>query len=126
MPKIEMDLNPVEFITIDTIGPKGKRVFYLQAGKEGQLVSFIIEKEQAWALAEAIKELIDELDERYDQETSVDLSTLDMTLREPIEPVFRVSQMGLGYDEERELVILVAQEMVPRDEEGEQTRLIPA
>ena len=119
MPKIELDLNPVDFITIDTVGPKGKRVFYLQAGKEEQLFSFVIEKEQAWALSEAIKELIDDLDERYDEQTGVDLGNLDMSLRDPIEPLFRISQMGLGYDEDRQKVILVAQELVVRDEEEE-------
>jgi uncharacterized repeat protein (TIGR03847 family) len=35
-----------------------------------------------------------------------------MALREPIEPVFRVAQMGLGYDEENDRVVLIAQELV--------------
>ncbi len=110
----EIELDPVDFITIDTIGPKGKRIFYLQAGQGSQIVSLVIEKEQAWALGEAIRELIDELDKRDALSTEVNLDTLDMALREPIEPLFRVSQMGLGYDEERKMVILVAQELVTR------------
>ena len=56
MPGAEIELNPVDFITIGTVGPKGKRVFYLQAGHEGQIASMIIEKEQSWALSEAINE----------------------------------------------------------------------
>ena len=116
MPKIEINLNPVDFITINTIGPKGKRVFYLQAGRDEQIVSFVIEKEQAWALSEAIKELVDDLDKRYGESTEADLSAVDMDLREPIEPLFRVAQMGLGYDEERQRVVLVAQELVVQDE----------
>ena len=33
--------------------------------------------------------------------------------------MFRVAQMGLGYDEDRNMVVLVAQELViPRAEEG--------
>lgn len=119
MPNIEIELNPIDFITIGTIGPKGQRVFYLQAGQNEQLVSMVIEKEQSWALSEAIRELIDDLDERIEGGSEVDLSLLDMDLREPIEPIFRVAQMGLGYDEDRDRVVLVAQELVSRDTENE-------
>ncbi|MBC8171645.1 MAG: DUF3090 family protein [Anaerolineae bacterium] len=116
MPNIEIELNAVDFVTIGTIGPKGQRTFYLQAGQENRLVSMIIEKEQSWALSEALRELIDDLDKRYAGETTADLNILDMELREPIEPVFRVAQMGLGYDEDRDRVVLVAQELVPQAE----------
>ncbi len=104
-------LNPVDFITIGTIGPKGKRVFYLQAGYDRQLVSLVIEKEQSWALSEAINEMIDDLDDRYDLDGDAD-DDPDMDLREPIQPMFRVSQMGLGYDEDQDKIVLVAQELV--------------
>lgn len=120
MSNIDIDLNPVEFITIGTIGPKGQRVFYLQAGQENQLVSMVIEKEQSWALSEAIRELVDDIDERLQAETSVTLEGVDMDLREPIEPVFRVAQMGLGYDEERDKVVLVAQELVTPQEDDDE------
>ena len=121
MSNTEIELKPVDFVTIGTIGPKGKRIFHLQAGKEQQIVSLVIEKEQAWALSEAVKELMDDLDERYPdlggEITEIELVALDMDLREPIEPIFRVAQMGLGYDEESNLVVLVAQELVAVEEE---------
>jgi uncharacterized repeat protein (TIGR03847 family) len=120
MPNTEIELKPVDFVTIGTIGPKGKRVFHLQAGKDNQIVSLIIEKEQAWALSEAVKELIDDLDERYSERShesgSLDIDTIDMDLREPIEPLFRVAQMGLGYDEENDLIVLVAQELITAED----------
>lgn len=115
MPDVEIELNPADFITIGTVGPKGRRVFYLQAGQGDQVVSMIIEKEQSWALSEAIKELIDDLDDRYGKVPAPPSS--DMDLRDPIEPMFRVSQMGLGYDEDQDRVVLVAQELVLRSEE---------
>lgn len=126
MAGVEIELNPADFVTIGTVGPKGKRVFYLQAGQENQLVSMIVEKEQSWALSQAIDELIEDLDKRYDTETEpeIDLSGIDMDLREPIEPVFRVSQMGLGYDEDQDKIVLVAQELVIRDDEEEQDPLL--
>ncbi|MBA3873326.1 MAG: DUF3090 family protein [Chloroflexota bacterium] len=110
----EIELNPVDFITIGTIGPRGQRIFHLQSGQGRQLVSLIIEKEQARALSEAIKEMLEDLDKRSPDAlgSTVNLSGVDMDLREPIEPVFRVAQMGLGYDEDHDLVVLVAQELV--------------
>lgn len=112
MPHIEIELNPVDFITVGTVGPRGKRVFHLQAAKGVQLVSMIIEKEQAWALGEAIRELVEDLDSRLGASEQPGGGKLDMELREPIEPVFRVAQMGLGYDEDRNMVVLVAQELI--------------
>lgn len=128
MPNTEIELNPVDFITVGTIGPKGQRMFHLQAGKDKQLVSLIIEKEQAWALSEAIRELIDDLAKRFTgRETpEVDMTGFDMDLREPIEPIFRVAQMGLGYDEDRDMVVLVAQELVvPEGEDDEEENADP-
>lgn len=125
MPGIEIELNPVDFITVGTIGPKGRRVFHLQAGQGPRIVSLIIEKEQAWALSEAIRELVEDLDERYGGPTAPLLGEVDMDLREPIEPVFRVSQMGLGYDEDRNMVVLVAQELVAGGEEEDLEQVKP-
>ena len=42
-----------------------------------------------------------------------------MDLREPIEPLFRVAQMGLGYDEENDLIVLVAQELIAAEDDIE-------
>ena len=112
----EIELDPVDFITVGTIGPKGKRTFHLQAGKDNRLISFTIEKEQAWALSEAITDLLQDIE--GDIEEEVDLSHLDMELREPIEPLFRIAQMGLSYDESRNLIILIAQEMTTPPEES--------
>jgi uncharacterized repeat protein (TIGR03847 family) len=73
----------------------------------------VIEKEQSWALSEAIRELVDDLDQKMDDSTQqTHYNEEAMDLREPIEPMFRVSQMGLGYDEERDSIVLIAQELV--------------
>lgn len=123
---VEIELNPVDFITVGTVGPKGKRVFHLQAGKSDDVVTLTIEKEQAFALSEAIRELLEDLDKRYPQQRTqfVRAVTTTMELREPIEPKFRVAQMGLGYDEDQDMVVLVAQELIsaarqPLDAEAE-------
>jgi uncharacterized repeat protein (TIGR03847 family) len=114
MPDSEIILDPVDFVTIGTVGPKGRRLFHLQAAQGERLISLILEKEQARALAEALQELLDDLNEKHPAQPEQDVNSAhwDMSLRDPIEPLFRVSQMGLGYDEERDKVMLVAQELV--------------
>jgi len=117
MPKTEIDLNPVDFITIGTIGPRGKRTFHLQAGRDAKLIDFVIEKEQAWALGDAIRDFLDDVDERTQEDTAVEMAAMDMELREPIQPLFRVAQMGLAYEEGNNMVILTALEMLEEDTE---------
>lgn len=108
----EIELNPVEFITIGTVGPKGQRVFHLQAGSESDVVTLTIEKEQARALSDAIVELLEDLSKRFPEKTPSTARASSMDLRDPVESRFRVAQMGLGYDEERDMIILVASELV--------------
>jgi len=110
-----IELNPVDFVTIGTIGPKGNRTFHLQAGQDKRLISFTIEKQQAWALSEAITELLDDINET-DTTIEVDFSNLDMDLREPIEPMFRIAQMGLAYEADDNMIILIAQEFTQPDD----------
>ena len=112
-----IELNPVDFVTIGTIGPKGKRTFHLQAGMDNRIVSFTIEKEQAHALSAAITEMMDDIEAQDEGKTEADFSQLDMELREPIEPLFRIAQMGLAYEANDNKIILVAQEMVPQADE---------
>ena len=109
-----IELNPVDFVTIGTIGPKGRRTFHLQAGQDNRIVSFTIEKEQAQALSSAIAELLDDIDSQAVDRVEADFSQLDMELREPIEPLFRIAQLGLAYESNNNKIILVVQELVPQ------------
>jgi uncharacterized repeat protein (TIGR03847 family) len=122
MPPTEIELDPVDFVTVGTVGPKGRRLFHLQAGKNDHLITLTIEKEQARALAEAIGEMLNALNDKFPdlpKEETI-LARLDMSLRDPLEAMFRVAQMGLGYDEIRDMVVLVAQELVAVEEDEEE------
>ena len=116
----EIELDPVDFVTVGTVGPKGRRLFHLQAGMGSQLVTLVVEKEQARALSEAVIEMLDDLNKKYPDlpESEATVPHQDMSLRDPLDPLFRVAQMGLGYDEDRNLIVLVAQELVVEDEEA--------
>lgn len=116
-----IDLNPVTRITADAIGEPGQRVFYIQARQGTNLVTLLCEKEQVQALAVGIEQMLMQLAQKNpDKVGPVDeVLALDMSLEEPLEPIFRVGQMGLGYEEEHNLLVLVAQELVPEGEEPE-------
>ena len=124
MAEFNFDLESVHRITAGAVGPKGQRVFYVQARRGNRLVSVIAEKEQVRALADAIERLLDSLAEQNPRlATSDDLFVADMSLEEPIEPEFRVAQMGLGYDGDRDLVVLLIQGLSEEDgQEGPTAR----
>lgn len=111
MDEFTYDLDPVTRITASAVGAPGQRVFYIQARQNSQIVSLISEKEQVQALATHIDQFLEDLAEKDPLLSSSDdvLLVSDMSLEEPLEPVFRVAQMGLGYDTERDLVILLLQ-----------------
>ncbi|MCB0180834.1 MAG: DUF3090 family protein [Anaerolineae bacterium] len=113
MAKKLTDLNPVTRITIGAVGEPGQRIFLLQASQTDSNVTLKIEKEQARVLAVSTTELLDELDEKYPRSFSkVDRPlTSDLMLREPMEPEFVVGQIGLGYDQDQDMVVLVVQEI---------------
>lgn len=106
------ELDAVDFITISTIGPPGKRVFHLQAGDEETLLTLTIEKFQASAIADSIMALFEQLEEEYHITTpEVDPARYDLELREPIQPAFRVGQMGLGYDGTVDQIYIILNEL---------------
>lgn len=114
MPAQEIEFRSVSRITVGTVGPPGQRIFLIQASQGGEMVTLKLEKEQAIMLAHRLQELLEELDEKYPRSASKVEQPLssDLMLHEPMEPNFVIGQMGLGYDEEQDRVVLIAQELL--------------
>jgi uncharacterized repeat protein (TIGR03847 family) len=121
MPPNEYNLKPVKKLTTGAIGPPGKRVFYIQAQTDDQLVTVIVEKQQVQLLASKVEEYLAELREQHPDlpETSYDYKEEDMALEQPIDPAFRVGFIGLGYDEGDDLLVLVAREIETSDDDDQ-------
>ncbi|MFQ5407029.1 MAG: DUF3090 family protein [Anaerolineales bacterium] len=117
----EIELSPVTRITANCVGPPGKRTFYIQARKDDEIVTLLCEKFQVQQLAAGIEQFVTELQEKFPDlpVAVVDYLEAEMELEEPLEPLFRVGQMGLGYDAENDLLVLVAQELVD-EEDGDE------
>lgn len=111
------EINPVTHITTGFIGQPGKRVFYLQAHDGPNVITLIVEKQQIEALAYGIEQFLAELQKKFPQlpEASSHYSADAMALEVPLDPSFRVGQLGLGYDQDRDLLVLVAQEVTAEE-----------
>ena len=116
-----IDLNPITRITVGALGEPGQRTFYIQARQGAMLVTLLCEKEQTQAIALGIEQILAQI-AQLDPVRAGPLDEVlaqDMSLKEPVEPLFRIGQMGLGYDEDRNLLVLVAQELLDVDEDTE-------
>ena len=121
MPRIDIELNPVSRITIDALGPPGSRVFYIQGNTDAETATVILEKFQVQSLAVGIEQFLGEIAEKFPAipDASADYDEEEMHIQPPVDPLFRVADIGLGYNAEDDQVVLVIQELQP-DESGEE------
>jgi len=114
------DLDPVTRLTADAVGAPGQRTFYLQAASGPEQVTLLLEKEQVRRLAESLQAWLPRLaaDRPEDPEEARAAEAGELGLAEPLEPDFRVGQLQLSYDPERDRVVVVATELLA-DEDGE-------
>ncbi len=113
------EFDPVTHITAGAIGEPGHRTFFIQAQYGMDTISLLCEKLHVQALIQAIDELLANLEEEFGITRHSDLTVDEavMAIKEPVDPLFPVGAMGLGYDANRDRVLLVAQEAVEESEE---------
>lgn len=121
MPAARYELNPVTHLTLGAIGEPGQRVFYLQARSAEQMLTVILEKQQVEMLGVSIEQFLQELARRFPAlgEASWRYEEPEMALQEPLEVAFRVGNMGLGYDESADMMLLVLREQAEQADPGE-------
>ena len=108
-----IELDPVDRITADAVGEAGSRTFYLQARKDAQLVTLVVEKQQLQLLAASVVEILS----RVGKETGQGPPEEQMGLDAPLDPEWRAGRLSIGYQEERDLLMLEAEELLPEEEE---------
>ena len=121
MPREDIEFRPVDHITTDAIGQPGKRVFYIHAWQDQRTVTMILEKLQILSLAEGVEQFLSEVREKYPDldEPSADYTEEKMRIQPPVDPLFRIGELGLGYDANADLVVLVAREMTAEETVGD-------
>ncbi|MGH7322236.1 MAG: DUF3090 family protein [Candidatus Rokuibacteriota bacterium] len=107
------DFKTPAFFTVGAVGLPGQRVFYLQAGESPALATLKLEKEQVGALAEYLAGMLAKLPAVRDD---VDQ---DLALREPVAAAWVVGSLGVAYDEARDRILIVAEELMDEEAGGE-------
>jgi uncharacterized repeat protein (TIGR03847 family) len=106
VPEIEFD--PVDTIAAGAVGEPGHRAFYIQAEKDGQVLSVLVEKQQVAMLAERVQMLLDQVATQFPAaaEVPAPLAPDAGELRGDPVPLFRAVAIGIGFDASRQLVVL--------------------
>jgi uncharacterized repeat protein (TIGR03847 family) len=122
----EIDLRPVSHITIDAIGQPGKRIFYLQGWQGTRSITLIVEKLQVQSLAVGLDQFMTEVRQQFPEVPDIidEASTDQMRIQPPVDPLFRVGELGLGYDADNDLVVLVAREVIAEDQDPAQAKAV--
>ncbi len=94
-----------------TVGEPGDRVFYLQARRGDQVVSFRLEKEQVGMLGQYLGQLASAMGTT---EPDRDIAGLI----EPVLPEWVVGSLAVGVDEDARLIFVTAEELLPDDGTG--------
>jgi len=119
VPEIEFD--PVDTIAAGAIGEPGQRAFYIQAEKDGQVLSVLVEKQQVAMLAERVRILLDQVEAQFPggpgDDVPVPLTPDAGELRGDPVPLFRAVAIGIGFDPSRQLVVLELHERPLADED---------
>jgi uncharacterized repeat protein (TIGR03847 family) len=126
MPATEIDLRPVTHITTDAIGQPGKRVFYIQGWQNERTITVIVEKIQIQSLAVGLEQFLAEIQEKFPDltEASAEYDEDKMRIHPPVDPLFRVGELGLGYEMENDLAVLIARELIAEDQDPEQANVV--
>ena len=121
MPRFEIDVDPCDHITADAIGAPGQRVFYLQAYQDQRTITILIEKAQLQSLAIGVEQFLSQINQQYPdlEEASGEFSEAHMRIHPPVDPLFRAGEIGLGYDKERDRVVVFTKELLTEEEEPE-------
>ncbi len=110
-----IELDDVDGLGAGAVGEPGQRAFYIQARTEHTQLTVLVEKQQVEMLANEAVAFLDHLADEY-PELPIDVPMMQTQLREPTVPLFRARLIGLGFDTERELVLLELREHAEDDE----------
>ena len=112
-----LDLGDLDRFTVGTEGPLGKRVFLLQCRSGTTVLTLKAEKQQVSVLAEYLGRVLRDLDRPEHLPE-------DLDLEEPTEPHWVIGTLGVSYDEELDRIVLVAEELVAEEEDGDMARFL--
>jgi uncharacterized repeat protein (TIGR03847 family) len=111
---IFFEFDEVNAFTVGTVGRPGERTFLLQARVDDQRVTVKCEKQQTAAIVQYLRKVLADLPPAEDRPMPGALE-----LRDPLDPVFVLGPIGLGYDRSNDRVLVQLEEVGEIDEDGE-------
>ena len=115
-----IELEDVDSLGTGAVGEPGQRAFYIQARTESAQLTVLVEKEQIALLASEAVAFLDRIADEF-PEVPIAVLPAAAVLQEPTVPLFRARLIGLGFDPERELVLIELRErpVDDGDDDGE-------
>jgi uncharacterized repeat protein (TIGR03847 family) len=108
------DFDDVDVFTTATVGRPGERTFFLQVRADGERIAIKCEKQQTAAVVQYLRRVLSDLPPPEDRPLPAALE-----LAPPVEAVFVLGPIGLGYDNSSDRVLVQLEELGEVDEEGE-------
>jgi uncharacterized repeat protein (TIGR03847 family) len=111
MSPVVHSFDPPERFVAGTVGPPGQRTFFLQARSGPRVTSVALEKQQVSVLAERIEELLDEVMQTTEVDSTIPavapVAMVDSDpLEQPIVEEFRAGTMTLSWDAADERIVV--------------------
>jgi uncharacterized repeat protein (TIGR03847 family) len=113
-----IELDDIDGLGAGAVGEPGKRAFYIQARTEHAQLTVLVEKEQIALLATEAVAFLDRIAGDY-PEIPLAVPEVQTQLHEPTVPLFRARLIGLGFDPERELVLLELRERAADEDDDD-------
>jgi uncharacterized repeat protein (TIGR03847 family) len=109
--ELNVDLGTAEHVKADAVGEPGQRTFRLRAVSSSGSACLWMEKEQLQALGMAIDQLVAQLrSNRTGRNESPAPASESGDFPNNADYDFRVGRLGLGYDDEKDMLVLLAHE----------------
>jgi uncharacterized repeat protein (TIGR03847 family) len=119
-----IELDSVDALGAGAVGEPGQRAFYIQARSESAQLTVLVEKEQVALLAAEAVAFLDRIADQYPEDL-ITLPDVVAELHEPTVPLFRARMIGLGFDPERELVLIELREHSDDDDDEDEDDAAP-
>jgi uncharacterized repeat protein (TIGR03847 family) len=73
-----------------------------------------------------LEQFLAEIYERFPDlpKASADYVEENMHIHPPLDPLFRTGELGLGYDTENDMVVLIARELLPEDQDPNEANVV--
>jgi uncharacterized repeat protein (TIGR03847 family) len=108
------EFDRVESFTVGTVGRPGHRVFLLQVRADNQRVIVKCEKQQAVAIAQYLRKVLNDLPPPPDRPMQE-----AMELVGDLQPSFALGPIGLGYDQQNDRMLVQLEELLPTNDDGD-------